>query len=203
MACVNSRIFFSDCGYDPARTPGRFFCGEAWQRLAVVAAIVHQRPSANLLPAWNVNPFTSFQQESTRCFLCTMTLVSIQRSTSPSNVQASNHLRIRQLLMSSAESELSFRSQLCPGKWQEDSVIFSLLPLMSAVTSYYLVRLLSYLPQFNADRNQEDELEGKTMQLRYNISRRGKMHASCGNILYRIIGGRHEGSSRTIASNSL
>merc|ERR1712144_121191 len=74
----------------------------------------------------------------TRCFLCTMTLVSIQRSTSPSNVQASNHLRIRQLLMSSAESELSFRSQLCPGKWQEDSVIFSLLPLMSAVTSYYL-----------------------------------------------------------------
>ena len=62
MACVNSRIFFSDCGYDPARTPGRFFCGEAWQRLAVVAAIVHQRPSANLLPALNVNPFTSFQQ---------------------------------------------------------------------------------------------------------------------------------------------
>ena len=111
---------------------------------------------------------------------------------------------VRQLLISSAESELSFRSQLCPGKWQEDSVIFSLLPLMSAVTSYYLVRLLSYLPQFNADRNQEDELEGKTMQLRYNISRRGKMHASCGNILYRIIGGRHEGSSRTtIASNSL
>merc|ERR1712000_352003 len=30
----------------------------------------------------------------------------------------------------------------------------------------------------------KDELEGKTMQLRYNISRRGKMHASCGNILY-------------------
>jgi hypothetical protein len=26
---------------------------------------------------------------------------------------------------------LSFRSQLCPGKWQEDSVIFSLLLLMS------------------------------------------------------------------------
>jgi len=45
---------------------------------------------------------------------------------------------VRQLLISSAESELSFRSQLCPGKWQEDSVIFSLLPLMSAVTSYYL-----------------------------------------------------------------
>ena len=38
---------------------------------------------------------------------------------------------------------------------------------MSAVTTYYLVRLLSYLPQLNADRNQEDELEGKTMQLRY------------------------------------
>jgi len=67
----------------------------------------------------------------TRCFLCTMTLVSIQRSASPSNIQASNHLRIRQLLISSAESELTFRSQLCPGKWQEDSVIFSLLPLMS------------------------------------------------------------------------
>jgi len=74
---------------------------------------------------------------------------------------------------------------------------------MSAVTSYYLVRLLPYLPQLNADQNQEDELEGKTLQLRYNISRRGKMYASCGNILHRIIVGRHEGSSRTIASNSL
>jgi hypothetical protein len=93
--------------------------------------------------------------------------------------------------------------QLCPRKWQEDSVISSLLLLMLAVTLYYLVRLLSYLPQLNANRNPEDKLEGKTLQLRYNISRRGEMDASCGNIFHRIVGGRHEKSSRTIASNSV
>jgi hypothetical protein len=35
-----------------------------------------------------------------------------------------------------------------------------------------------------ADQNYADELEDKTLRLQYNISRRDKMYASCGNILH-------------------
>jgi len=86
-------------------------------------------------------PFTSLQgilQESTKyLFVLRFSLVPavfhVPRPRYPSKIHLPFECTsfqpsadLRQLLISSAESELSFRSQLCPKKWQEDSVIFSL-----------------------------------------------------------------------------
>jgi hypothetical protein len=142
--CKFSNILFLAAAHshDPPRTPGDFLrrglAAPCSGRGNCPPKAVSEPPASVKCKPFHFVSTRKYQISlcaqifiGTRCFLCTMTLVSIQRSTSPSNVQASNHLRIRQLLISSAESELSFRSQLCPGKWQEDSVIFSLLPLMS------------------------------------------------------------------------
>merc|ERR1711964_426534 len=121
----------------------------------------------------------------TRCFLCNMTLVSIHLPP----------LRMYKLPTICGPSALDFVRRIG-------------IVLSQSALPWKMARRFCHLQSVTIDVScdivlSKDELEGKTMQLRYNISRRGKMHASCGNILYRIIGGRHEGSSRTIASNSL
>ena len=105
--CVNSRIFFSDCGslLRPAKDPRKIFsrrglaapCGGRGN--CPPKAVSEPPASVECKPFHFVSTSTLSKYLcaqifiGTRCFLCTMTLVSIQRSTSPSNVQASNHLR--------------------------------------------------------------------------------------------------------------
>jgi hypothetical protein len=132
--CVNSRIFFSECGSLPTTRKGP-------RRLLRRGLAAPCSGRGNRPPKAVSEP-----PAGAKC--------KHQKSHPPSNVQASNHLRISvSSWFRPRNQNLPFRGQLCSKKWQEDSVTFSLQLWMSAVTSYYLVRHCSYFPQLNADQN--------------------------------------------------